>query len=101
MAAFSAWLNGAAVTVFAISAMLFTVVNICAIALVFVTRDRALVNRWTARWLAVNLLLIGAGTGVPVVAKVVRLTMDAVAGVNALRADPIGDREPSEQQLGK
>jgi hypothetical protein len=101
MAAFIAWLDGAAVTVFAICALLFTVLNIGAIALVYFTRDRALVNRWTARWLAANLLLIGAGAGVPVAAKVAHLTMDAVAGINALRADPIGERDPSEKELGK
>lgn len=88
MTGFSAWLNDAALTVFTISAALFVVLNAGAVALVALTRDRRLVNRWTARWLAVNVLLIGAGVGVPVAAKVVRLTIDALAATKAMKSPP-------------
>ncbi|MGH7711552.1 MAG: hypothetical protein ACREOG_09710, partial [Gemmatimonadaceae bacterium] len=90
MTDFSAWLDGTAARVFALCMTLFVVMNAGAIALVFVKRDRALVNRWTARWLAANLLLLGAGLGVPVAAKVVHLTVDALSATRALTpaADP-------------
>ena len=34
----------------------------------FATRDREIVNRWTSRVLAVNLVLAGTGIGVPMLA---------------------------------
>ena len=92
---FSAWLDGTATRVFALCATLFVVMNAAAVALVVLKRDRGLVNRWTARWLAANLALLGAGLGVPVAAKVVRVTADAFA---ASRTLPLPDNQESEEQ---
>ncbi len=88
----SAWLEGAAARVFALCATLLVVMNAGAVALVFVKRDRGLVNRWTARWLVANLMLLGTGLGAPLVAKAVRLTVDAVSASHVLIP-------PSEQEL--
>lgn len=87
----SAWLDGAGTRVFALCATLFVVMNTAAVALIFVKRDRGIVNRWTARWVAANLVLIGAGLGVPVAAKVVRVTVDALSVPRTLT--PLGERE--------
>jgi hypothetical protein len=81
---FSAWLDAAAARVFGLAALLFIALNAGAIWLVIAKRDRTIVNRWTGRWLAANLLLLGAGVGVPVVAKVVRMTVAAVAASRSI-----------------
>lgn len=91
MIEFSAWLDGAAARAFALCATLFVVMNAAAVALVFVKRDRGIVNRWTARWVAANLMLLGAGLGVPVAAKVVRVTVDALSVPRTLT--PTSERE--------
>jgi hypothetical protein len=97
MTDFSAWLDGTAARVFALCATLFVVMNAGAIALVVAKRDRGLVNRWTARWLAANLALVGAGLGVPVAAKVVRLTVVAFGASKSLPLPT--DQESDQQQL--
>jgi len=54
------------------------VIDLAAIAAVAYTRSRELVNRWTGRILAANLMLLGAGLGVPAasfVAKSVVVTL--------------------------
>ncbi len=95
MTDFSAWLDSTAANVFALCTTLFVVMNAGAIALVVARKDRGLVNRWTARWLAANLALIGAGVGVPVAAKVMRMTIDAFAASRdlPLPADPESDQQ--------
>ncbi len=75
----SIWLDAAGARLFATCAVLFLALNGGAAATFLLKRDRGLVNRWTARWLAANLALLGAGLGVPLVAKVVRATVDAVS----------------------
>jgi hypothetical protein len=95
MTEFSAWLDGTARTVFAICATLFVMLNAGAIALVSAKRDRGIVNRWTARWLAVNLALIGAGLGVPVAAMLTRITIDAFAVARGVQLP--ADQEPEQQ----
>ena len=55
-----------------------TVIDLVAIAAVVLTRSRELVNRWTGRILGANLMLLGAGLGVPAasfVAKSVVVTL--------------------------
>lgn len=51
---------------------LFVAVNAAAVAVVAIRRDRDLVNRWTSRLLAVNLVLAGTGLGIPVAAHTTR-----------------------------
>jgi hypothetical protein len=84
MTELSAWLDGAAARVFAVCATLFVFLNVGAVTLLVMKRDRAIVNRWTARWLAVNFALLGAGLGMPLAAKVVHVTVDAFSASRAL-----------------
>ena len=45
-----------------------------------------MVNRWTSRFLAANLLLLGTGLGVPVAALAVRSTIVTLSPALSLRA---------------
>lgn len=85
MSELSAWLDGAAARVFALCATLFVVLNAGAVMLVVLKRDRGIVNRWTARWLAANFALVGAGLGIPLAAKVVHVTVDAFSVSRTLK----------------
>lgn len=65
---------------------LFVLVNGAFVAGVLVSRDRALVNRWTSRVLAADLALLGLGLGVPALSATVRaasrvLVPEARAGI--------------------
>jgi len=93
MTELSAWLDGAAARVFALCATLFVALNVGAVMLVVMKRDRAMVNRWTARWLAANFALLGAGLGVPLAAKVVHVTVDAFSASRALTNPSTQDTE--------
>ena len=73
------WLARVGSSAFRYSALAFVVVNGAAIAAVVMTRDRSLVNRWTGRVLAANLLLAGTGLGVPLVTTVSRLGIMAIS----------------------
>ena len=89
------WLARLGSGAFSISLAGFLVVNGAAIAAVFVTRDRTLVNRWTGRLLATNLLLVGTGLGVPLLTSVARLAISVVSPtvrVNMLQDDKSGDQ---------
>jgi hypothetical protein len=55
------------------------VIDALAVAVVISTRSRELVNRWTARLVAANALLLGAGLGVPLTAYLARSVVVAVA----------------------
>ena len=54
-------------------------VDLLAIAVVIQTRSRELVNRWTGRIVAANLLLLGTGLGVPATAYLARSVVLVVA----------------------
>ena len=82
------WLAGVGAAAFRWSALAFLVINGVAIAALILTRDRALVNRWTGRILAVNLVLAGTGLGVPLVTAVTRLAVAAVLPGGARRVAP-------------
>ena len=71
------WLANVGDGAFRWSLMAFVVVNGIAVAAVIITRDRALVNRWTGRLLGVNLLLAGTGIGIPLMTTVTRLAVAA------------------------
>jgi hypothetical protein len=73
-----AWLGGIGSTAFRWSLMAFVVINGISIAALILTRDRALVNRWTGRVLAANLVLAGTGLGIPLVTSMTRLALAAV-----------------------
>jgi hypothetical protein len=73
------WLAQTGSQVFIVSAWAFVLVNGAVVAAVFLTRDRTLVNRWTGRLLAVNVALVGAGLGVPLLTSVARLAVTAIS----------------------
>lgn len=73
------WLAQTGSQVFTVAAWAFVIVNGAALAAVFVTRDRTLVNRWTGRLLAVNVAIVGAGLGVPLLTSVARVAVMAVS----------------------
>ena len=52
--------------------ILFVLLNGTAVALVAIRRDRTMVNRWTSRWLAANIALLGAGAGIPLLTGLLR-----------------------------
>ncbi len=100
MTELSAWLDGAAARVFALCATLFVALNVGAVLLLVIKRDRGLVNRWTARWLAANVALLGAGLGVPLAAKVVHVTVEAFSASRSLSNPQAQDTE-AEPQPGR
>ena len=66
-------------TAFQLSTIAFLLINGAAAATFILTRDRHLVNRWTSRLVAIDILLLGAGVGVPAVANAMRLVVSAVS----------------------
>lgn len=78
-AAILAWLQGVAIRAFGLSLFLILAIDGAFAIILFATRDRAIVNRWTSRVLAANLFLAGTGIGVPVLALGSRLVVRAVA----------------------
>ena len=54
-------------------------IDLVAIAVVIQTRSRELVNRWTGRIVAANLLLLGTGLGVPATAYLAKSVVLVVA----------------------
>ena len=73
------WLNTVGSRAFVWSLGAFVVVNTIAIIAFVVRRDRTLVNRWTGRVLAADLLLIGTGVGVPVMTTMAKMTVSVVS----------------------
>lgn len=87
-----AWLErmGSSVLFWAVAALLL--IDAVAITAVVITRDRALVNRWTGWVLAANLMLIGVGAGGQAVAFVGKMTVTTVAALLPTQAAPGDDR---------
>ena len=78
-AAILAWLQELAIRAFGISLFLVLAIDGAFAIVLLVTRDRAIVNRWTSRVLAANLVLAGTGVGVPVLALSSRVAVRAIA----------------------
>lgn len=78
-AAILAWLQNLAIRAFGVSLFLLLAIDGAFALVLFATRDRGIVNRWTSRVLAVNLVLAGTGVGVPVLALGSRLAVRLVA----------------------
>jgi hypothetical protein len=78
-AAILAWLQDVAIRAFGLSLFLLLAIDGAYALVIFATRDRAIVNRWTSRVLAANLVLAGTGIGVPMLALGSRLAVRAVA----------------------
>ena len=78
-AAIVAWLQSVAIRAFGISLFLMLAIDGAFAVIVFATRNREIVNRWTSRVLAVNLVLAGSGIGVPVLALGSSVAVRAIA----------------------
>ena len=78
-AAILAWLQETAIRAFGISLFLLLAIDGAFAVILFATRDRAIVNRWTSRVLAANVVLAGTGIGVPMLALGSRVAVRAVA----------------------
>jgi len=76
-------LSVVASTTFRWAALAFLVVNGVAAAAIWISRDRRLVNRLTSPLLAANLLIVGAGIGVPALAATMRMVVNAVASTSS------------------
>lgn len=63
---------------FTASLWAFVLVNVTAAGVVLVTRSRAVVQRFTSPWLATNILLLGTGVGVPMIAGVCKSVVEVV-----------------------
>ncbi len=72
------WLAGTGSWAWHTALALFLLLNGAAILALVVTRNRALVDRWTSRWLAANVALIGFGVGGPLVTGALRLVVSAL-----------------------
>lgn len=75
------WLQTVGWTAFWISAVLFVAVNAFGIAMIVARRDRQLVNTWTSRFLATNLVLVSTGLGIPLLTTAARLAVSVSAPV--------------------
>ena len=78
-AAILAWLQELAIRAFGISLFLVLAIDGVFAIVLLATRDRTIVNRWTSRVLAANLVLAGTGVGVPVLALTSRVAVRAIA----------------------
>jgi hypothetical protein len=78
-AAILAWLQELAIRAFGISLFLLLAIDGVFAVVLFATRDRGIVHRWTSRVLAANLVLAGTGVGVPMLALGSRLAVRVVA----------------------
>lgn len=76
---FVRWLEQTGSQIFWTCSLLLVVLDVAVAAVVFQTRSRAIVNRWTGRVLAVNALLLGTGVGVPAAMYVTRVVVSAVS----------------------
>lgn len=74
-----AWLQDVAIRAFGLSLFLLLAIDAAFAIVLLATRDREIVNRWTSRVLAVNLVLAGTGVGVPMLALGSRVAVRALA----------------------
>ncbi len=61
-----------------VAVALLVVINAGAGLAVLATRSQALVDRWTPRWLAANVAVLGFGLGTPLVTWALRLGLAAL-----------------------
>jgi hypothetical protein len=67
-AAILTWLHDVAVRAFGLSLFLLLAIDGLFAVVLLATKDRTIVNRWTSRVLAANLVFAGTGIGVPMLA---------------------------------
>lgn len=85
------WLTGVSSTIVRLSLFLFVAVNVAAAGAFFAKRDRTLVQKWTAPWLAANAILIGAGLGTPMLVGLTKLAITAFTGLGEAAATPTAE----------
>jgi hypothetical protein len=68
-------------TVFRFAAICFVAINGAAAVAVVMTRSRRIVDTWIPRLLAVDVVLLGAGLGVPLVAGLAKYGVKAIAAL--------------------
>lgn len=81
MEATVAFLNGLSSKVFWLAAVVFIVLNGAAIAAIAMSRSRRLVNDWTGKLLAADVVLLGVGLGIPLLSGLAKIGVRAVASV--------------------
>jgi hypothetical protein len=67
--------------VFWFAATCFILLNGAALAAFLLTRSRRLVDEWTPRLVTADVLLLGAGLGVPLVSGLAKLGIQAIASM--------------------
>lgn len=92
------WLASVGSTAFRWSVVGFVLVNGAAVAAVVLTKDRTLVNRWTGRVLAANLVLAGTGIGIPLVAAASRFAIAVVTPAKASLMPAVDTDERGEDR---
>jgi hypothetical protein len=73
------WLDRTGPLVFWTCAITLLTVDGAAIAAFVATKSRALVNRWSLPLVIANVLLVGAGAGIPAAMYVTKVAVRAVA----------------------
>jgi hypothetical protein len=74
---------------FTLSLWAFVGINAVALGALVTSRSRALVQRWTSPWLAVNIILLGTGAGVPLLAGVCKSVMQVVGPAVTVQQAPL------------
>jgi hypothetical protein len=69
------WLASVGWTAFTWALAGLLLLNVGAVALLILRRDRHAVQRYTSFWLAGNLLLVAVGVGIPAITAVARLAL--------------------------
>jgi hypothetical protein len=77
----ASFLTALSAKVFSLALIVFLVLNGAAIAAFLVTRSRKLVDAWTPKLVAADALLLGAGLGVPLVAGLAKLGVQAISSM--------------------
>ena len=88
------WLDSIGSRAFSLSMTLFVLLNGAAVVAIAIRRDREMVNRWTPRILAANLMLVGTGLGVPLAALMVRTAVQALAPAATALSAPANRSAP-------
>ena len=80
------WLGDASSWAWHASLLLVFLLNTAAVTAVLATRNRALVDRWTGRWLGANIALIGFGVAAPAVIGVMRMALTLLPAFGSVAA---------------
>lgn len=82
------FLNGLSSKIFWFAAVAFVLVNGAAVVTFAMTKSRRLVNDWTGKLVAVDVVLVGAGLGVPLLTGLAKIGVHALAAMFGGGATP-------------